>query len=137
MIRPILLDTCAAIWIAHGDELAQGAVDAIAEAEEAGVAVVVSAITAWEIGLLVSRGRLALSRDPDRWFEDLANIGLEVAPLAPSILISSSFLPASDLRDPADRILAASARAMNFRLMTRDRRLLDYAAAGQLAAIPC
>jgi PIN domain nuclease of toxin-antitoxin system len=137
MIRSILLDTCAAIWIAHGDELSQGAVDAIAEVEAAGGVVALSVITAWEVGLLVSRGRLALSRDPAGWFDDLVNLGYQLAPLAPSILIASSFLPASDLRDPADCILAATARALNFRLMTRDQRLLDYAAAGHLAAIPC
>jgi hypothetical protein len=80
---------------------------------------------------------LALSRDPAAWFNDLVSLGFELAPLAPSILMASSFLPASDLRDPADRILAATARAMDFRLMTRDQRLLDYAAAGHLAAIAC
>ncbi len=137
MIRSILLDTCAALWIAQGDELAREAVDAIAEVEETGGVVALSAITAWEIGLLVSRGRLALSRDPVAWFDDLVSQGFELAPLAPSILIASSFLPASDLRDPADRILAATARARNFRLMTRDKRLLDYAAAGHLATIRC
>ena len=137
MIRSILLDTCAAIWIAHGDELSQAATEAIAEVEGAGGAVALSAITAWEVGLLVSRGRLALSRDPAAWFDDLVSLGFKLAPLAPSIMIASSFLPASDLRDPADRILAATARAMDFRLMTRDRRLLDYAAAGHLAAIAC
>jgi PIN domain nuclease of toxin-antitoxin system len=83
MKRPILLDTCAAIWIPQDDSLTQEADQALREADITGSAVVVSS------------------------------------------------------RDPADRILATTARAMNYRLMTRDERLLDYAASGNLAAIAC
>jgi len=49
----------------------------------------------------------------------------------------SSFLPDRALRDPADRILAATARASNYRLMTRDPPLLDYASTGRLGAVGC
>ena len=96
-----------------------------------------SPITAWELGLLVSKGRISLSREPVAWFDALLATGVELAPLAPSILIGSSFLPGAMLRDPADRILAATARALDYRLMTRDERLLEYAAAGHIAAIAC
>ncbi|HZL00586.1 MAG TPA: type II toxin-antitoxin system VapC family toxin [Caulobacteraceae bacterium] len=136
MLRPILLDTCAALWLTDG-AISEAASGAIAEAEAAGLAIAVSPITAWEIGMLVSKGRITLSREPVAWFDALLGAGVELAPMAPHILVASSFLPGGALRDPADRVLAATARAMNYRLMTRDERLLDYATAGHLAAIAC
>jgi PIN domain nuclease of toxin-antitoxin system len=137
MTRPILLDTCAAIWISQSDALSQEAEQALSQAEEIAGGIVISPITAWEIGILVARSRIALSRDPVGWFDALIDAGIQLAPMPPDVLVASSFLPGAALRDPTDRILAATARAMNYRLMTRDERLLDYAAAGHLAAIAC
>jgi PIN domain nuclease of toxin-antitoxin system len=39
-------------------------------------------------------------------------------------------------RDPAGRLIVAAARVANALLMTRDHRILDYAARGHLTAIP-
>jgi PIN domain nuclease of toxin-antitoxin system len=136
-MRPILLDTCAAIWISQAEPLAQAAEQALAAADMSPGAVLVSPITAWEIGILVARGRIALSREPTGWFQALIDAGVALAPMSPDMLVASSFLPGATLRDPADRILAATARAMNYRLMTRDQRLLDFAAAGHLTALAC
>ena len=99
--------------------------------------IVVSPITAWEIGTLVSRGRLALTLEPGPWFRALLMSGIRLADMPPDVLIASAFLPGSTLRDPADRILAATARAYGYRLMTRDGPLLDFAAAGHLVALAC
>ena len=87
--------------------------------------------------MLASRGRIAISRDLEAWFADLLALGFELAPLPPQTLIASSFLPGDPPRDPADRILAATARRLNARLVTRDRVLLDYAKAGHLSAVQC
>jgi PIN domain nuclease of toxin-antitoxin system len=57
--------------------------------------------------------------------------------LTPEVLISSSYLPGSPPRDPADRIIAATARVQGYRLVTRDRLLLDYAEAGHVEALAC
>ena len=57
--------------------------------------------------------------------------------MSPAILIASSFLPGEPPRDPADRIIAATARAFGQTLITRDGELLPYAKAGYLAAINC
>jgi PIN domain nuclease of toxin-antitoxin system len=121
-----------------GDQetLAATAEDALAAATDPG-AILVSPITAWEIGLLASRGRIALSRPAHIWFDDLIASGVELAAMPPRILIDSSFLPGAPLRDPADRIIAATARAFSFRLMTRDRALLDLGDAGHLDVIAC
>jgi PIN domain nuclease of toxin-antitoxin system len=135
--RPILLDTCAAIFLASGERLRPEAEQALRRAQEGEADVFLSPITAWELGLLASRGRLVLSSAPDRWFQDFLDRGVVLAEMPPKVLIASSFLPGLALRDPADRILAATAREYRYRLMTRDRPLLDLAKAGHIAAIGC
>ena len=137
MTRPILLDTCATIWLASKAELSVGALSELETAQGLDGGILVSPITAWEIGTLVSRGRLALTLDPAAWFQALLASGVGLAEMSPDVLIASAFLPGSILRDPADRILAATARAFSYRLMTRDGLLLDYAAKGHMAALAC
>lgn len=133
MNRPILLDTCALIWMVDEGRLAAAAETALRGAE----AIMVSPISAWEVGQLAARGRLLLSLEPRDWFQRALDAGLELAPMPPEVLIASSFLPDNALRDPADRIIAATARAFRYRLMTRDRPLLDFAEAGHMEAIAC
>jgi PIN domain nuclease of toxin-antitoxin system len=137
-MRPLLLDTCAAIWLAADAPLAQGALDAIAAAAEAGLPLRVSPVTAWEIGLLARKGRFRASISPQRWFEQLCAVpGVALCDLSAEILLNSSFLPGEFHGDPADRMMAAMARDFGFTLLTRDRLLLAYAAEGHLAALAC
>jgi PIN domain nuclease of toxin-antitoxin system len=51
--------------------------------------------------------------------------------------LAASFLPGDFHNDPADRFLVATARVMGVALLTRDRKILDYAAAGHVRAIAC
>lgn len=135
--KPILLDTCAMIFIAEGQPISQGAKDALARALDAGD-LLVSPISAWEVGLLVARGRVALPLEPLAWFRNFVDQpGVALADMPPAVLMASSFLPGTPPSDPADRIVAASARAFGLRVMTRDRKLLDYAEAGNLDAMAC
>jgi PIN domain nuclease of toxin-antitoxin system len=62
---------------------------------------------------------------------------MALAPLPPSTLIASSFLPDTPPNDPADRIIIATARAEGFRVMTRDHLILGYGASGHVATIAC
>jgi PIN domain nuclease of toxin-antitoxin system len=138
MVRPLLLDTCAAIWISAQQPMAHATEEALATARAHDEAIFVSPITAWEIGLLASRGRLNLQMTPERWFERLMQApGLRLSEILPSVLIAASFLPGQPPRDPADRILAATAREHAFQLVTRDRRLLDYAEHGHIQVLAC
>lgn len=134
---PILLDTCAAIWAAEAQGLSHSALQVLDQAERDHVPVLVSPITAWEMGMLVAKGRVAMLAPPLKWFTGLLEAGVQLADLSPSILLDASFLPQSRLRDPADRVIAATARALGCRIMTRDRPLLEYAAAGHIQAIAC
>jgi PIN domain nuclease of toxin-antitoxin system len=137
-MQPILLDTCAAIWLTRGEQLARPAVAALNEAIEKGAPSYISPITAWEVGMLVARERLKLLITPQRWFARLFEApNVHLADMSADVLISSSFLPGSPPRDPTDRILAATAREYGAALMTRDRALLEYGEQGHVRIIAC
>jgi PIN domain nuclease of toxin-antitoxin system len=137
-MTPLLLDTCAAIWLAEAESIAKEATRVLEDVYDAGAGVYVSPITAWEIGLLNSRGRLALLIKPQLWFQRLFEVlSFRLADMSPQLLIASSFLPGTPPRDPADRIIAATAREYGYRLVTRDRLLLAYAEQGHIQAVIC
>jgi PIN domain nuclease of toxin-antitoxin system len=137
-MQPLLLDTCAAIWIAEDKKLAQAAIDALSNADQAGLPTYVSPITAWEVGMLASRDRIKLLTTPQRWFLRLLKIPtVQLADMSPDVLIASSFLPGKPPRDPTDRIIAATARDYGCTLMTRDRALLDYGEQGHISVVAC
>lgn len=111
---------------------------ALGSAVTANAGIHVSPFTAWEIGTLVAKGRLPLTMAPEAWFEALlAQPGIRLAPLTPSILLASTSLPADPPSDPADRIIIATARSLDLVVITRDRNMLDYAHHGHLRAIAC
>jgi PIN domain nuclease of toxin-antitoxin system len=137
-VTSLLLDTCAAIWLAEERAVSEAAMDALNEAVDNDSPVYFSMISSWEIGLLVARGRLPLSMDPLAWFERLLEIpGVRLADISPRILVGSSFLPGRPPRDPMDRIILATAREAGYRLVTRDRHMLSYADEGYVMALEC
>jgi PIN domain nuclease of toxin-antitoxin system len=137
-VQPLLWDTCAAIWIYEKARLAQAALDAMGTAHRDGVPSYVSTITAWEVGMLASRGRLQLLIRPERWFANLFEVpGVRQADISPDLLIASSYLPGKPPKDPIDRIIAATARELGATLVTRDRALLAYGEQGHVAVLEC
>jgi PIN domain nuclease of toxin-antitoxin system len=137
-MQPLLWDTCAAIWIYEKARLSQAALEAMRAAYREGVPSYISPITAWEVGMLSSRGRLQLLIRPERWFSNLFEVpGVRLAEMSPDVLIASSFLPGKPPKDPTDRIIAATARELGATLITRDRALLDYGAQGHVAVLQC
>ncbi len=132
----LLLDTCAIIFIAESQTIDPSARQQVRAASLAG-GILVSPVSAWEIGLLAAKGQLTFLLHPNAWFRSfLSNSGVRLTPLTPEIAIESSFLPRLH-SDPADRLLIATARALGVPIMTRDRRILAYAQAGFVAVIAC
>lgn len=138
----VLLDTCAVIWLANGDPLSPGAVAAIVRAGLAD-GVHVSPASAWEVGML-SRSKpggapaLQFLPDPQTWFARLmAGPGLREAALTPAIAIDASLLPGDLHGDAGDRLIIATARHLGLPIVTRDSRIIAYAEAGFVTAIPC
>jgi PIN domain nuclease of toxin-antitoxin system len=135
----VLLDTCAAIWLFEQQPLSQVSLSAI-RAAAGSLAVFVSSVSAWEVGLLARRPRSALSfrPSPEVWFDDLLALpGVRLIPLTHRAAIAASSLPGGYHRDPGDCLLIATARELGVPLVTRDRRILDYADQGHVDAIAC
>jgi PIN domain nuclease of toxin-antitoxin system len=133
----LLLDTCAMIFIATGREMTPGARQEVRAASVAG-GILVSPISAWEVGLLSGKRGVPFHPDPKSWFQRFMTFpGARLTPLTPDIAVESSFLPPPLHGDPADRLLIATARALGVPIVTRDHRILAYAQSGLVAAIAC
>ncbi|WP_306252303.1 type II toxin-antitoxin system VapC family toxin [Parvularcula sp. IMCC14364] len=134
----VLLDTCALIWLANKEAVEIKALDVIAEAWEAKLPVCVSPISAWEIGMLHSKGKLPSTLEPKEWLRQfIAQAKFSWVEMSWELLVTSSSLPGNINGDPADRIIAATARQNGYMLITRDRNLLNYAKQGYLLATKC
>lgn len=124
----IVLDTHALLWWATGDtaQLSPAATEAI-EAQLGGGQIVVSSISAWELAMLVARDRIALSMDIDEWLAVLSQIEeVRFVPVDNEIAIKSVELPGEFHKDPADRIIVATARKLAAPLVTADDKIRNY-----------
>lgn len=129
----LLLDTCAFIWLANGDQLTARARQSIATAQLS-----VSPITAWEIGGLLRKGRLAVSEPLEKWFQRaIERMDASVPVLTPEILMASQALPGNPPADPADRMVIATAREHGLIAVTRDTAILRYGEEGHLHVLEC
>ena len=131
----ILLDTHVVIWWANGDHLrlsenALAAIDAAIEsAGQPGGSpgLLVSAISCWEVAMLVNRGRLALSLDVERWLALLASHpAVRLLALDPTVAVAATRLPEPFHADPADRFLVAQARELGIPLLSADSKIRSY-----------
>lgn len=87
----------------------------------------ISTISLLEISRLVNRGRLVLPSPLKEWFSiALAEEGILLIPITPVIAIESYSLPGEFHKDPADRIIVATARTYDCALMTNDSNILAY-----------
>jgi PIN domain nuclease of toxin-antitoxin system len=141
-VLAVLLDTCAVIWLANGNPLHHDAVASIVRAGLSG-GIFVSPASAWEIGLLAKprSGRGAsvqFKPDPKNWFARFAaGPGIRLADLTPNIAIDASWLPGDLHGDPGDRMIIATARHLRIPIVTRDSKIIAYAAAGHVEVIAC
>lgn len=138
MSGPLLLDTCALLWSAGVDGQSAKLNEHLMRARAEDLELWVSPITAWELGNLVERKRLGLARPILPWFEEMAaRAGLRQTEVNARVLAASTELPGVLNRDPADRIIVATAREYGMRIVTRDRRILNYADKGHVMALEC
>lgn len=131
----IVLDTHVLVWmIDGGGPLSQGARARIDAEADGGV--LVPAICLWELALLETRGHLKLSDDLPLWVKKLLAVPqMRLAELTPEIAIETVRLPTWEHRDPADRMIVATARQWQAPLLTVDREILTYAATGALETV--
>jgi PIN domain nuclease of toxin-antitoxin system len=136
-LTAVLLDTHALVWLVAGDARLRPAVRRRIEAAAHEQQLWVSAITPWEIGMLVAKGRLVLDRDVMDWLQAaLALPGIRMAPLEPAAAVASTRLPGELHGDPADRLIVATARHLGAALVTADAALLAYGRLGHVGVLP-
>ena len=123
----ILLDTHALIWwVGRSPELPAGVLHEIERHAKKGM-LAVSSMSFWEIAMLFKSGRLRLLFDLDTWVDKVVSIpNLEIIPPDHAILIQSVLLPEPFHKDPADRIIVASAMKRGATVMTRDEKIRRY-----------
>lgn len=120
-----LLDTHVLLWWYLGDKSLSARYRSILE-DDLEEPVGVSAISLWEIAKLAERGKLRLSLSLDECLADVeGNPSIEVLPISARISVESTRLGSSFPRDPADQLIAASARCHGLLLLTGDSRIRD------------
>lgn len=124
----IVLDTHALIWWVTGDALLSKKAKTAINKEMADGEIIISSITAWEIAMLVERERLFLSMDVSRWLATVAEIdNVHFVPVDVEIALKSVDLPGVFHKDPADRMIVATARKLAAPLVTKDEKIQAYA----------
>jgi PIN domain nuclease of toxin-antitoxin system len=136
---PLLLDTCALIWLSADDLRFQNSSSKTKiEKSFRDQQLYISPISFWEISMLNSKGRLKLNQPVLDWIKScIQKYNLQTVNLSPEISVESCQLPGGFHSDPADRIIVATARIYGFTLLTEDQLILDYGKNGLLKVLNC
>jgi PIN domain nuclease of toxin-antitoxin system len=131
----ILLDTVTLVWAAMDDpRLGHQSRSMIEEAGPSNLCV--SAISPWEVAMLVRKDRLDLGEEPLVWFQAImARTGMDLIAVEPDIAVDAGLLPRTVHGDPADRLIMATARKLACPLLTPDSKILEQAQTGLLEAV--
>ena len=121
-----LLDTHVLIWWLQGGGPLSPAQRRVLSAADGDSPLRVSDISLWEVATLHSLGRIQLTIPLREWLEKATAPPLvRRHGISPAIAAEVAALPDSFHRDPADRILVATARILGATLLTHDRRIVD------------
>jgi PIN domain nuclease of toxin-antitoxin system len=140
-----LLDTHALIWLYDPAPFSVDAILAVDHASQSN-ALYVSPISAWEIGAASRKKNPSLRPQlrglpPEVWFlEACVSLGTQSAPITEAIGLAASTLPGIyGYADPGDCLLIATAHVHGLTLLTRDRRILEFArrSPNYLTAVCC
>lgn len=119
----ILLDTHVVVWMrADPDRLGDGARRAIDTADE----IAISDITLWEMAMLVSLGRLDVDQPLGGYLAEVSRTSTVLA-ITAAVATGTANLPSTfPTKDPADRLIYATAQVYGLALLSADRRLRDF-----------
>ena len=122
----VLLDTHVWWWsLTEPELLSENAIEFIKKAKPNQRAI--ASISIWEFAMMVSKNRIQLEISVSKWLSRAINdTGLQVIDISPEVAIQSYRLPGNFHKDPADRIIIATARVNNFSLITKDQKIRDY-----------
>jgi PIN domain nuclease of toxin-antitoxin system len=124
----VVLDTCAWLWMCSEPKKLSRAAREVIERDRRHDGLVVSMMSVWEIAKLVQKGKLAFGIPCREWIAGAVTAeGVAMHPLTPDICVESTELPGVFHGDPADQLIVATARLLGAPLVTKDRRMRDYA----------
>ena len=119
----ILLDTHVVLWLASEPErLSKNARAAIDEARQNGEGLAVSGFTLIELAMLYGKGRIRLGMSPESFLLEV-EAQFVVLPISARACARSLTLPASYPKDPADRVIGATALVEGMALVTADAEI--------------
>jgi PIN domain nuclease of toxin-antitoxin system len=121
----ILLDTCAIIWVvSQPEKLTNKARDILLNKDSE---IFVSSISCAEIACAVERGRIKLNTHWKKWFRHYIQLnGWYCVDIDLQVIEEAFSIPGIFHNDPADRILVATARLFSAKLLTADKKMLEY-----------
>jgi PIN domain nuclease of toxin-antitoxin system len=124
----ILLATHIALWLDNGDRRLRGSTLALIEGcWRNGGTILISAVVAWEIARLVDVGRIGLDRPAEAWIDRFVDRpGIAAVPLTHHAAARSYRLRHLEHRDPADRLLIATAIEPGCPLVIYDGRITRF-----------
>jgi len=123
----ILLDTHALIWWFEGSPKLSLAAKAAIENAQRLSRVTISSLSCWEIALLNAHGRIHLSTELHNWITAIQkHRRVRFIPVDNHIAVASVELPGQFHKDPADRIIVATAITMNIPVVTVDHKIHAY-----------
>ena len=124
----VVLDTHIWVsWMNNKGELSNTAAQVINDTLNNGAKVLVSCISAWEVAMLVSKRRLMFSMDVEAWLNQATQVSMvRFVPVDNKIACKSTILPGNFHKDPADRIIVATAQESGVPLVTKDKKIIDY-----------
>jgi PIN domain nuclease of toxin-antitoxin system len=122
----ILLDTHVWWWaVTETEKLSKKALKLIASTRPDQRAI--ASISIWEFSMMATYGRIKLKISTEEWLDcAIHKTALTVLELSPEIAIEACNLPGDFHKDPADRIIVATCRAKNMKLITKDQKILNY-----------
>ena len=123
----IVLDTHVWVWFVSNPELLSKAAKKAIDVSMEQKTIYISSISAWEVALLVAKKRLKLSTDVIDWIGKSERLPFfQFMPVDNSVAVKSVNLPQPLHKDPADRIIIATAITIAAPVVTKDEKLLDY-----------